>query len=110
MKRKYIFYLALSLSILPISHWLQLTQVDGHGPAPGELDGVETAVSLGLVDYPHNDEVIVTELVIIKLGVEHSHSTLGSPEGDIDWWCWGAVEVTCPEPRAPECRGSTHWR
>ena len=79
-----MLYLAVSLSILPISDWLQLTQVDGHGSAPGELDGVEAAVGLGLVHYPHNHEVVVTELVIVKLDVEHSDSTLRGPGDDID--------------------------
>ena len=77
-------YLAVSLSILPISDWLQLTQVDGHGSGPGELDGVEAAVSLGLVHYPHNHEVVVAELVVVKLDVEDSDSTLRGPGDNVD--------------------------
>ena len=66
----------MSLTVLTVPHGLQLAQVDRHGPAPSEVETVEGAVLLGLVHNSDYDVVIVPELIILKLGIEHSYSAL----------------------------------
>ena len=64
----------MSLSVLTIPHGLQLAQVDRHSPVPGEVETVEGTVLLRLVHNSDNDVIIVTELIFIKLGIEHPYS------------------------------------
>ena len=72
-----IYYLAVSLSVLTVPDWLQLAEVDRHGPVPSEVETVEGIVLLRLVHNSEDDVVIVpSELIVIKLGIEHPYSAL----------------------------------
>ena len=64
----------MSLSVLTIPDGLQLAEVDRHGPVPGQVETVERTVLFRLVNNSDNDVIIVTELIILKLGIEHSYS------------------------------------
>ena len=64
----------MSLSVLTIPDGLQLAEVNGHGPVPSEVETVEGTVQLQLVNNSEDDVIIVTELICIKLGIEHPYS------------------------------------
>ena len=67
----------MSLSVLTVPDWLQLAEVDRHGPVPSEVETVEGMVLLRLVHNSEDDVVIVpSELIVIKLGIEHPDSAL----------------------------------
>ena len=84
----------MSLSVLTIPDGLQLAEVNGHGSVPSEVETVEGTVLLRLVNNSDNDVIIVTELIFIKLGIEHPYSAFRGSRNIITispQWCYYSV-------------------
>ena len=106
----------MSLSVLTIPDGLQLAEVNGHGPVPSEVETVEGTVQLQLVNNSEDDVIIVTELICIKLGIEHPYSAFRGSRIETSSIVLSTpvLKVTCRKPRVPGYLGSIHlhlsWR